>query len=245
MPSKTLLRPGEALQAAREAPGAREAVSGGARPEGAFEWRDFMVSGYDDGAKAAYLEVEGHRGAPRRGATRGPGQRRGRAGRLLGRPHGDRHRLGPGGAADPTACASSTASGPTARRPALTEVPSRLLVLGGGPVGVEMAQAVRAWAPRSRWSRAWTTCSRASRSRSATHSASALAAEGIELYFGQHASAVRREAASTCSSSPSATSCAATGCSSRPAGGRAPRGSGSRPSASSPTRAGHPGRRRG
>ena len=43
IPSKTLLRPGEALQAAREAPGASEAVSGGVRPEGAFEWRDFMV----------------------------------------------------------------------------------------------------------------------------------------------------------------------------------------------------------
>jgi pyruvate/2-oxoglutarate dehydrogenase complex dihydrolipoamide dehydrogenase (E3) component len=53
IPSKTLLRPGEALQAVREAPGTREAVSGGVRPEGAFEWRDFMVSGYEDGAKAA------------------------------------------------------------------------------------------------------------------------------------------------------------------------------------------------
>jgi dihydrolipoamide dehydrogenase len=59
IPSKTLLRPGEALQAAREAPGAREAVSGDVRPEGAFEWRDFMVSGYEDGAKAAYLESKG------------------------------------------------------------------------------------------------------------------------------------------------------------------------------------------
>src|SRR5688500_15546760 len=43
IPSKTLLRPGEALQAARDAPGAREAVSGGVRAEGAFEWRDYMV----------------------------------------------------------------------------------------------------------------------------------------------------------------------------------------------------------
>src|SRR3954466_1937425 len=59
IPSKTLLRPGEALQAAREAPGAREAVSGEVRPEAAFEWRDFMVSGYEDGAKAAYLEAKG------------------------------------------------------------------------------------------------------------------------------------------------------------------------------------------
>src|SRR3954467_4141604 len=59
IPSKTLLRPGEALQAALDAPGAREAGSGGVRPEGAFAWRDFMVSGYDDGAKAAYLESKG------------------------------------------------------------------------------------------------------------------------------------------------------------------------------------------
>ena len=29
------------------------------RPEGAFEWRDFMVSGYEDGAKADYLEAKG------------------------------------------------------------------------------------------------------------------------------------------------------------------------------------------
>src|ERR671922_2208681 len=56
IPSKTLLRPGEALEAARDAPGAREAVNGGVRPEGAFAWRDFMVSGYEDGAKADYLE---------------------------------------------------------------------------------------------------------------------------------------------------------------------------------------------
>ena len=56
IPSKTLLRPGEALQAAREAPGAVEAVNGGVRPAGAFEWRDFMVAEYEDGAKAAWLE---------------------------------------------------------------------------------------------------------------------------------------------------------------------------------------------
>ena len=59
IPSKTLLRPGEALEAARQAPGAREAVSGGVRPEPAFEWRDFMVSGYEDAAHAAYLESKG------------------------------------------------------------------------------------------------------------------------------------------------------------------------------------------
>jgi pyruvate/2-oxoglutarate dehydrogenase complex dihydrolipoamide dehydrogenase (E3) component len=28
-------------------------------PEGAFEWRDFMVAEYEDGAKVAYLESKG------------------------------------------------------------------------------------------------------------------------------------------------------------------------------------------
>src|SRR3954467_13207127 len=74
IPSKTLLRPGEALQAAREAPGAREAVSGGVRPEGAFEWRDFMVSGYDDAAKAAYLEARGIELLRGPAGLAGPGQ---------------------------------------------------------------------------------------------------------------------------------------------------------------------------
>src|SRR3954453_6961984 len=48
LPSKTLLRPGEALAGAREAPGAREAVSGRLEAEAALRWRDFMVSDYDD-----------------------------------------------------------------------------------------------------------------------------------------------------------------------------------------------------
>ena len=48
MPSKTLLRPGEALADARRAPGAREAVTGELDVGEALAWRDFMVSDYDD-----------------------------------------------------------------------------------------------------------------------------------------------------------------------------------------------------
>src|SRR5918999_5155168 len=59
IPSKTLLRPGDALQAAREAPGAAEAVTGVLDPASAFEWRDFMVSNYDDTAKVGWLEDGG------------------------------------------------------------------------------------------------------------------------------------------------------------------------------------------
>src|SRR3954451_923670 len=74
IPSKTLLRPGEALEAARESPGAAEAVSGGVHPEPAFGYRNFMVSDYDDTAKVAWYEDKGIdvlRGAA---SIAGPGQ---------------------------------------------------------------------------------------------------------------------------------------------------------------------------
>ena len=59
IPSKTLLRPGEALEAAREAPGAREAVTGELDPPAAFEWRNFMVADYQDSGKVGWLEERG------------------------------------------------------------------------------------------------------------------------------------------------------------------------------------------
>lgn len=142
IPSKTLLRPGEALQAAREAPGAREAINGGLEVEQALAWRDYMVSNYDDSAAAAWL------------AERGIDLIRG-AGRITGHGHvavGDR-------TFSAEDIVVSTGSEPVIPPvPGLREldgvwtnreatglraVPERLLVLGGGPVGVEMAQAVR------------------------------------------------------------------------------------------------------
>src|SRR3954454_20091747 len=59
IPSKTLLRPGEALQAAREAPGAAQAVTGPLDVAEALAWRDFMVSDYDDSAQARWLAEHG------------------------------------------------------------------------------------------------------------------------------------------------------------------------------------------
>src|SRR5215212_9055347 len=59
IPSKTLLRPGEALEAAKEAPGAREAVNGRLDASEAFAWRDFMVSDHTDGGQEKWLDGEG------------------------------------------------------------------------------------------------------------------------------------------------------------------------------------------
>ena len=59
IPSKTLLRPGEALNGARHAPGAREAVAGPVDVDQALAWRDFIVSDYDDSAQAQWLADNG------------------------------------------------------------------------------------------------------------------------------------------------------------------------------------------
>src|SRR6187397_2026443 len=50
IPSKTLLRPGEAVNQAREA-----AATAEVDVEAALAWRDFMVSGYDDTSAASWL----------------------------------------------------------------------------------------------------------------------------------------------------------------------------------------------
>src|SRR3954449_7236756 len=54
IPSKTLLRPGEAVAAARDVAGAAEAVTGPVDSAAALAYRDFMVSGYDDAGQTTW-----------------------------------------------------------------------------------------------------------------------------------------------------------------------------------------------
>src|SRR3954451_2859804 len=59
IPSKTLLRPGDAVAAAREVPGAAQALSGPIDVDAVFAWRDFMVSDLSDAGQVAWLEGKG------------------------------------------------------------------------------------------------------------------------------------------------------------------------------------------
>jgi pyruvate/2-oxoglutarate dehydrogenase complex dihydrolipoamide dehydrogenase (E3) component len=59
MPSKALLRPGEALAAARRVPAAAGAVTGAVDVEKALASRDAFASGWDDGAQADWLAGAG------------------------------------------------------------------------------------------------------------------------------------------------------------------------------------------
>src|SRR5437764_5512594 len=59
IPSKTLLRPGEAVDAALATPGAAEAVDGALDTAATLDRRNYMVSGYDDSGQVKWLEDTG------------------------------------------------------------------------------------------------------------------------------------------------------------------------------------------
>jgi pyruvate/2-oxoglutarate dehydrogenase complex dihydrolipoamide dehydrogenase (E3) component len=136
IPSKALLRPGEAVHGAREA-----AASADVDVEAALAWRDFMVSDYSDAGQERWLADHGI------DLLRGTGRLAG-----LGVVEVD----GVGHSADHVVLANGAdpvvppvpglreLDGVWTSREAtsMKAIPQRLLILGGGPVGVEMAQAV-------------------------------------------------------------------------------------------------------
>ena len=137
IPSKTLLRPGEAVQAAREV-GARAEVD----VEAALAWRDFMVSGYSDAGQERWLASKGVDLIRGTGRLAGPG-----AVEVDGVRHTARHVVVATGAdpvVPPVPGLRGLAGIWTNREvTGMKAVPRRLLILGGGAVGAEMAQAVR------------------------------------------------------------------------------------------------------
>jgi pyruvate/2-oxoglutarate dehydrogenase complex dihydrolipoamide dehydrogenase (E3) component len=192
IPSKTLLRPGEALQAAREAPGAAEAVSGRLDTSALFAWRDFMVSDYDDGGQAAWAEsagIELLRGA---GRLDGPG--RVRVGDDL---YGTTHVVLATGsdAAIPPIPGLRELDGVWTNREAtgMREVPRRLLVLGAGPVGVELAQAAARMGASVAVVEGMDRLLAREPAALGEALAEVLRADGVELHLGVHAASARRE----------------------------------------------------
>ncbi len=144
IPSKTLLRPGEAVAEALQAPGAAEAVTGEIDRAAALGWRDYEVSDYDDSAQATWLADNGidlHRGQGTI-AERGVVE-------VGGRRFTTRHIVVATGSDPviPPIPGLRDLPGIWTNREAtgVKEVPTSLVILGGGPVGVEMAQAFAAF----------------------------------------------------------------------------------------------------
>jgi dihydrolipoamide dehydrogenase len=137
IPSKTLLRPGEAVQGAREA-----AASAEVDVEAVLAWRDFMVSDYSDAGQESWLADHGIDLLRGNGRLVGPG-----VVEVEGVPHTADHVILANGADPvvPPVPGLRELEGVWTSREAtsMKAVPRRLLIMGGGPVGVEMAQVVR------------------------------------------------------------------------------------------------------
>jgi dihydrolipoamide dehydrogenase len=187
MPSKTLLRAPELRAAAVRAPGVE---AGALDPEEIFAWRDWQVSGWDDAGQASWLDDHGV------GLVRGAGR--------LSRPGvveaGGREieydRLvvatGSGPVTPPIDGLDRVESWTTRDATSAHEVPARLIVLGGGVAGCELAQLYR------RLGSEVTIVQRGDRllPRVDPDAAELLRAafeeEGIRLVFGAVARSVRR-----------------------------------------------------
>ena len=137
IPSKTLLRPGEAAHDAREA-----AATAQVDAEAALAYRDFMVAGYSDAGQVQWLAGKGIDLIRGTGKLAGPG-----VVEVDGVRHTARHVVVATGSDPviPPVPGLRELDGVWTNREVtgMKAVPRRLLILGGGPVGAEMAQAVR------------------------------------------------------------------------------------------------------
>lgn len=145
MPSKALLRPGEALAAARRVPSARGAVTGGVDAARALRSRDAFASRWDDKHQVQWVDSVGAEVV--RGRGRLAGQKRvsvetadGQTVELEARvavvlATGSRPFIPP--------IEGLAAAEPWTSREVVSaqSVPESLIIIGGGIVGLEMAQA--------------------------------------------------------------------------------------------------------
>jgi pyruvate/2-oxoglutarate dehydrogenase complex dihydrolipoamide dehydrogenase (E3) component len=141
MPSKALLRPYEALEEARRIPGAAQAIQGRLDVQAVLDRRDEIVHDLDDSVQLPWLEDRGI--ALVRGFGELTGERRVRVGdeeleatRAVILATGSLPSMPPIEGLDAIDDAWTNREATTAKT-----IPERLVIMGGGVVGVEMSQA--------------------------------------------------------------------------------------------------------
>jgi dihydrolipoamide dehydrogenase len=140
MPSKALLRPGELLAEVRRVPGVAEAVRGEIDVAAALARRDEVIHDLDDSGQEDWLADRGIELV--RGEGRLDGQRRVAVGDevLLAR-RAVVIATGTGALVPPIAGIEDVRTWNNRDATTAKRAPESMIVLGGGPVGVEMAQA--------------------------------------------------------------------------------------------------------
>jgi dihydrolipoamide dehydrogenase len=187
IPSKTLLRPGEAVHDARDA-----AASADVDVDATLAWRDFMVSEYSDAGQERWLAGEGIDLLRGSGRLAGTG-----AVEVDGVRYTAEHVVIACGADPivPPIPGLREFDGIWTNREAtgMKAVPRRLLILGGGPVGVEMAQAVRRLGGEVVLIEGGPHVLAREPAPLGEALGEVLRRDGVELVLGQHATGARRD----------------------------------------------------
>jgi dihydrolipoamide dehydrogenase len=187
IPSKSLLRPGEAVHGACEA-----AASAEVDVKAALAWRDFMVSNHSDAGQESWLAARGIDLLRGTGRLAGTG-----AVEVDGARHTAEHVVVATGSDPvvPPVPGLRELEGVWGTREAtsMKAVPRRLLVLGGGPAGVELAQVVRRLGGEAVIVEGGDRVLPREPAPLGEALGEALRRDGIELMLGMHATAARRE----------------------------------------------------
>ena len=147
MPSKALLRPEEALAVAQRVPSLRRAITGGIDVERALHARNAFASNWNDEGQVQWLA------SVNAALVRGHGRITGERAVSVTMPDGEMRELsarkavvvatGSSAAMPPIEGLADSEPWDSRKIVSAQEVPERLIILGGGVIGVEMAQAWR------------------------------------------------------------------------------------------------------
>ena len=187
IPSKSLLRPGEAVQGAREA-----AATAEVDVAAALAWRDYMTSNWTDTGQEKWLEGRGIALLRGNGRLAGTG-----VVEVDGTPHTAEHVVVATGS-DPfvppiPGLRELDGVWGTRQATSMKEVPRRMLVLGGGAAGTELAQVVHRFGGEAVIVEGADRVMPREAAPLGHGLSEALRRDGIELKLGQHASAARRD----------------------------------------------------
>jgi pyruvate/2-oxoglutarate dehydrogenase complex dihydrolipoamide dehydrogenase (E3) component len=191
MPSKALLRPEEALEEARRIPGAAEAARGALDVGAVLRRSNEVVHDLDDAVQLPWLEQRGV--TLLRGAARLTGER---SIEVDGTTHTARRAIVIATGTEPLippVPGLAEAHGWTNREGTTSnDVPARLLVLGGGPVGVELGQAWATLGSRVTLVEGGPRVLGKEEEFASTLVHAGLVAHGVKVIVGTHATSVER-----------------------------------------------------
>jgi len=187
IPSKSLLRPGEAVQGARDA-----AATAQVDVQAALAWRDYMVSNWSDAGQQSWLASRGIALLRGTGKLAGTG-----AVEVDGVRHTAEHVVVATGADPfvPPIPGLRELEGVWGTREAtsMKAIPRRLLVLGGGAAGVELAQVVQRLGGEAVIIEGSDRLIPREAAPLGQALSEALQKQGIELHLGVRATAARRD----------------------------------------------------